>query len=93
MNSAREEVLKLSNDRLRNKVESIMFSINMILSNPEKEDNQVGRMSELLVELSIAEAAMKNCQILLTQCLELRLRELEALQKNNSTEEPKQPEE
>ena len=76
MSSAREEILKLSTDRLRNKVESIMFSINMILSNPEKSDNQVDKVSELLIELSVAELAMKHGQNLLVQCLEQKLLEI-----------------
>ena len=92
MNSAREEILKLSNDRLRNKVESIMFNVNMILSNPEKGDNHVDKMTELLIELSVAELAMKNSQALLTQCLEQRLAELEALQKLENKQSEKKPE-
>lgn len=87
MNTAREEILKLSNERLRNKVESIMFNVNMILSNPEKSDNHVDKMTELLIEMSIAEVAMKHGQNLLTQCLEQRLRELELLQQSKQSEE------
>ena len=76
MSNAREEILSLSTDRLRNKVESIMFSINMILSNPDKCDNQIGKMSELLVELAVTESALKHAQGLLAQCIEIRISEL-----------------
>ncbi len=82
MNSAREEILKLSTERLRNKVESIMFNINIILSSPESCDNQVGKISELIIELAVAESAMKISQGLLTQVLTSKLQELESLIEN-----------
>jgi hypothetical protein len=88
MSSAREEILRISIDKLRNKIESTMFSINIILSHPDNCDKQVDKISELLVELSVAELSMKHGQSLLTQCLEQRLREIEA-----QTQETKQPEE
>ena len=91
MNNAREEILKLSTDRLRNKVESIMLEINLILSNPTGQDNQVGRISELLIEASVAELAMKHSQVLLNQCLDLRLKEIAATMKSQ-IEEPSQEE-
>ena len=86
MSNAREEILRLATDRLRNKAESVMFNINMILSNPEGCDNQVGKVSELIVELTVTESAMRHSQDLLTQCLALKLKELEV-----QIKETKQP--
>lgn len=87
MNSASEEILRLSTERLKNKVESIMFNINIILSNPDKHSNQVEKVSELLIELALAESAMKHSQALFTQCLEIRLKELSSQIEQNKTEE------
>ena len=44
MSNAREEILRLSTERLKNKVETVMFSINIILSNPDNCDNQIGKV-------------------------------------------------
>lgn len=88
MSSAREEILRLSIDKLRNRTESIMFNINIILSHPDKSNNHVDNITDLLIELSTTEGAMKHAQNLMNQCLELRLQELESQMK-----EIKQPEE
>jgi len=86
-NSAREEILRLSIERLNNKVESIMFSINIILSNPDKAEKPVDKMTELLIEFSVAENALVHAKSLLTQSLEQKMRELESLQKDNKTDQ------
>lgn len=86
-NTAREEILRLSGERLQNKVDSIMFSINMILSNPDKTENQVDKMTELLTELAIAESAFQHSKNFLTQSLSQRIRELEHIQKEPKKEE------
>jgi len=90
--TAREEILRLSGERLKNKVDSIMFSINMILSNPDKTENQVDRMAELLTELSVAESAFQHSKNLLSQSLAQRISELESLQKESLEQEPKNEE-
>ncbi len=90
--TAREEILRLSGERLKNKVDSIMFSINMILSNPDKTENQVDRMTELLTELSVVESAFQHSKNLLTQSLAQRISELESLQKEPLEQEPKNEE-
>jgi hypothetical protein len=90
--TAREEILRLSGERLKNKVDSIMFSINMILSNPDKTENQVDRMTELLTELSIVESAFQHSKNLLSQSLAQRISELESLQKETLEQEPKNEE-
>ncbi len=90
--TAREEILRLSGERLKNKVDSIMFSINMILSNPDKTENQVDRMTELLTELSVAESAFQHSKNLLSQSLAQRISELESLQKESLEQEPKNEE-
>jgi len=77
MSNAREEILRLSTERLKNKVETVMFSINIILSNPDNCDNQIGKVSELLIELAITESAMKHSQGLLNQSIALRLQAIE----------------
>lgn len=71
MNSAREEILKLTADRLQNKVESIMLDINIILSNPESSGNTVGKLSELMVDLAIAESALAHAKHFYAQSLGL----------------------
>ncbi len=90
--TAREEILRLSGERLKNKVDSIMFSINMILSNPDKTENQVDRMTELLTELSVVESAFQHSKNLLSQSLAQRISELESLQKESLEQEPKNEE-
>jgi hypothetical protein len=86
-NSAREEILRLSIERLNNKVESIMFSINIILSNPDKAEKPVDKVTELLIEFSVAENALVHAKSLLTQSLEQKMRELESLHKDNKTDQ------
>ena len=90
--TAREEILRLSGERLKNKVDSIMFSINMILSNPDKTENQVDRMTELLTELSLVESAFQHSKNLLAQSLAQRISELESLEKTNFEQDPKKEE-
>ena len=90
--TAREEILRLSGERLKNKVDSIMFSINMILSNPDKTENQVDRMTELLTELAVVESAFQHSKNLLTQSLAQRISKLESLQKEPLEQEPKNEE-
>lgn len=90
--TAREEILRLSGERLKNKVDSIMFSINMILSNPDKTENQVDRMTELLIELAVAESAFQHSKNLLSQSLAQRISELESLEKITLEQDPKNEE-
>ena len=69
-----------------------MFSINMILSNPDKTENQVDRMTELLTELSLVESAFQHSKNLLAQSLAQRISELESLEKTNFEQDPKKEE-
>jgi hypothetical protein len=77
MSSAREEILKLTAERLQNKVESIMLSVNLLLTHPESSSTiVVDEMEKMMKELAIAESASAHAKNLYTQCLALRLREV-----------------
>lgn len=77
MTSAREEILKLTSDRLQNKVESIMLGVNILLSNPESTSaNIVDEMEKMMRELAIAESALNHARNLYSQCIALRLKEI-----------------
>lgn len=85
----REEILRVSIERLQNKVESIMLTVNIILSNPEKTNcDVVGRVTELMVELSTVDGALNHAKILYNQCIALdeRIREIQESVEKNSIE-------
>lgn len=75
-NSAREELLRLSSEKLLNKVKSTMYSINLLLSHPERSSYQVDTLVDLLKELAIHESALNHSNSLLSQCLALKLQDL-----------------
>lgn len=68
MSNAREEMLKLTVERLENKSKSVMLDINIILSNPESSGNTVGKLSELMIELAISENALTHAKNFYAQC-------------------------
>lgn len=76
--NAREELLRLTSERLLNKVKSTMYSINLILSHPEKYNAPVDAVTELLLELGAAESALNHSNSLLSQCLALKLQNLQS---------------
>lgn len=89
MTNAREEILKLTAERLQNKVESIMLGVNILLSNPERAGvNIVDEMEKMMIELATTESALNHTRNLYSQCLALKLKELSDSIENK----PKEPE-
>jgi len=69
-----EEILRLTSERLQNKVESIMLGINILLSNPESSTgNVVDAMEDKIRELAIVESSLNHAKNLLGQCELMRL--------------------
>jgi len=89
MTNAREEILKLTAERLQNKVESIMLGINILLSNPENSSaNIVDEIEKMMKELAITESTLNHTSNLYNQCLALKLKEMvESFENKPKTEE------
>lgn len=89
MTNAREEILKLTVERLQNKVESIMLGVNILLSNPERTGaNIVDEAEKMMNELATTESSLNHARNLYSQCLAIRLKELSDTIENK----PKEPE-
>lgn len=89
MSSVREEILRISIEKLQNKVESIMLTVNIILSNPEKTNCVVvDRIADLMIELSTIEGALNHAKTLHNQCITLseRIKEIQESVEKNSIE-------
>jgi len=89
MTNAREEILKLTAERLQNKVESIMLGVNLLLTHPESSSAIiVDEMEKMMNELAVAESALIHARNLYSQCVALKLKELsEAIENKPKTTE------
>ena len=71
MSNIKEEILRISIERLQNKVEAIMLSVNITLSNPEKSGDVVDKITDLMTSLAISESALNHAKTLHNQCIAL----------------------
>ena len=85
MSNLKQEILRLAVDRLQNKVESIMLSINAILSEPTGVNNVVDKVVNELETLALAESALNHSKSLYGQSISLSKQYEESVQKELSS--------
>jgi hypothetical protein len=75
MNNSSAEALKIVVSRLQNKVESIMFKVNALLSKADKDGNTLDSLESLMFDLSYNNNALEQAKNLYNQALSQLIQE------------------